>query len=313
MYIHELLEKKSSLAVNTISPDCTLLEMAAVFSKKKTTCLVVEDDFSDMIGLVTERDLVHAVNKHPAKISSTTISEIMTTDVITCGPEDDVVETLNKMSSHRVRHMPVVKDGNLLAVVEITDFQIICDHLGVLATTDPLTGLANRRQFTESMNVEFSRFKRGGAGFSYAALDIDHFKSINDTHGHNAGDMILCRFADIFQTNLRDYDLAARIGGEEFGILFPNTNLDQAKIACTHVLEKIRSIELVHDIGIIKCTASFGLTTISDDIPDIEAMMNYSDQLLYQAKGEGRNQIIATPWFGYGNMSGSNSQSIAAN
>lgn len=296
MYIHELLEQKNSVAINWVSQDASLLEMAAELSKQRTTCLVVEDDFSDMIGIVTERDLVKAVSTYPEKLSEIRIVDIMSTNIQTAAPEDDVVETLNLMSNSGIRHMPVVSNGNLLAVVNISDFQIICDHLGVLASTDALTGLANRRQFMHAMETELSRYNRKGNVFSVAMLDIDFFKKINDTHGHNAGDMILCKFADIFRSNLREYDFPGRLGGEEFAILLPETKLNDAVSACQHVLDEVRKIELVHDIGVIRCTASFGVTTIAPCTESVESMLNYADQLLYQAKNNGRNQIVAEPF-----------------
>ena len=124
-------------------------------------------------------------------------------------------------------------------------------------------------------------------------MDIDFFKKINDTHGHTAGDMVLIKFAQLLKSQLRAYDFSARVGGEEFSLIFPNTELDDAIIVCDKLSDAIREIELFNDTGTIRCTASFGVTTVNYNFSNIDDMLNFADQLLYDAKDQGRNRIVA--------------------
>ena len=292
MIIKELLEQKGAVVVDTVTPSTSLLELAKILDRKAIGSAIVATDKNPMIGIVTERDLVRAMSKRPLELLDIFVSDIMTKDIITSSPDDDVSETLNLMSERGIRHMPILEDGELITVISIRDFQIVCDHLGKLAVTDPLTGLPNRREFMKSLNAEYSRYRRFNSDFAVATMDIDFFKKINDEHGHNAGDMILSKFADVFKNRLRAYDVSARVGGEEFGLLFPNTKLEGAVLACNDLLEHIREICLWADTGMITATASFGVTAASPDFANIEEMLKFSDELLYEAKNTGRNQVI---------------------
>lgn len=293
MLIHQLLQHKAFSEVDIVQTDTTLLELVSVLSTKSIGSVVVVDDTGKMIGIVTEKDVVRTVSQKYAQIPNLFARDIMTTNVITCELSDSISETLDRMRVLNIRHMPVVDNGKLLTVIGMRDMQAICQHLGQLATTDSLTGLSNRRAFDNAINAEYVRFQRHSTVFSIASLDIDFFKKINDTHGHAAGDMILVEFAKIFQTHLRAFDFPARVGGEEFSLIFPNTILTDAISICDRLSEAIRGIELYNDSGTIKCTASFGVTTITSDFADIDSIIKYSDELLYDAKEQGRDRIVA--------------------
>lgn len=168
------------------------------------------------------------------------------------------------------------------------------DHLQALtdaAGSDPLTGLRNRRRFFEMAEALTEQAHEEGAEFSVAMIDIDHFKSINDTYGHLAGDEALIHVANIINGACRDSgDLVARLGGEEFGVFLANTDQETAH----HLLEKIReSIELrpfLTSEGSITITASFGLCAAAD--APLTEMLALADRALYVAKAAGRNQVV---------------------
>lgn len=159
------------------------------------------------------------------------------------------------------------------------------------ATTDELTGLRNRRRILRRLEEEFSRSGRVGTPLSLIVFDIDHFKRINDTHGHQFGDLVLKRIAQLMQETVRPYDLVGRIGGEEFLVVTPSTTLDEA----TAIAERIRELTERERIGdenrVIHVTVSAGVSTMNQDEDSMEALIKRADDALYRAKNGGRNQV----------------------
>lgn len=162
-----------------------------------------------------------------------------------------------------------------------------------LANTDGLTGLANRRHFTEELEREVERCRRYGRPFSVVLLDLDHFKSVNDTWGHAAGDAVLEATADAMREVCRDIDLPGRIGGEELALLLPETDLDGAAALADRLRERIGN--RVHQAptgGSFKVTASLGVATLVPEMRTGEALLQATDEALYAAKGGGRNRVV---------------------
>ncbi|MDT8990171.1 diguanylate cyclase [Curvibacter sp. APW13] len=167
------------------------------------------------------------------------------------------------------------------------------EELSYLATHDPLTGLRNRRAFMQEAEHELSRALRYPCETGILVADLDHFKRVNDRHGHPAGDAVLRHFATLLRTQLRDSDIAARIGGEEFIVLLPGTGA----IGTVAVAEKIRaSIEttpVLFEGQQIDITASIGVSCLpAHQACTIEALYAQADQALYRAKTGGRNQVV---------------------
>ncbi len=175
------------------------------------------------------------------------------------------------------------------------------EEIRILSITDPLTGCYNRGFLTERLNQEIKRARRYGRALSLCLCDIDHFKRINDTFGHQTGDLVLKEFVKIIEESIRkDVDWVARYGGEEFVVILPETDL-QGGIC---MAERLRASVEASTIEIpaadsIKITASFGVTAFGPETPEAvispEAMINTADQLMYQAKKEGRNRIKGAP------------------
>ncbi len=162
-----------------------------------------------------------------------------------------------------------------------------------LANTDELTGLKNRRYFFERSEQEIKRSDRYNMPMSLIIMDIDRFKSINDTYGHEAGDLVLKKLAEILKGVLREQDLASRHGGEEFTILLPHTE----KLTASNVAERLRKqieenrLELA-DGRIIQFTASFGIAQLSEQLSSLDQILSAADEALYQAKDSGRNKVV---------------------
>jgi two-component system, cell cycle response regulator len=163
-----------------------------------------------------------------------------------------------------------------------------------LATTDQLTGCGNRRQFVERIEIEISRSSRDNPTFSLLSLDIDHFKAINDTYGHLVGDEVLRGFAQTCREVVRPYDYVARVGGEEFMILLPETELKEAYEIGERLRWVVANGEFRTKDGPLKdITISIGATEFGRDGDTLEKFLRTADERLYRAKDRGRNCVIA--------------------
>lgn len=183
--------------------------------------------------------------------------------------------------------------GRLIIWHDITRLKLIQLELEELATKDTLTSVFNRRHFLHLAEMEFNRSIRFAHPFAIALADIDHFKSVNDAYGHQAGDRVLISFAKVFQENIREVDIFARFGGEEFILLFPETNLEEAFHTAGRILSVIQNAVFDFEGKQIKITASLGVSALTDPKNDtLETVIRKADRALYHAKGMGRNQVV---------------------
>lgn len=183
-----------------------------------------------------------------------------------------------------------------LAVGSVRDITARKDterKLQEMATLDGLTGICNRRYFLELSEQELKRCRRYHRPLSMIMLDIDHFKDVNDTYGHAIGDNVLQALTQTARIILRDADIFGRLGGEEFAIILPETNL----VSASHVAERLRcaisKIKINAHHNEISITSSLGVAAINHEIHTIEMLLKYADQALYRAKNAGRNRVEA--------------------
>ncbi|RZL04012.1 MAG: GGDEF domain-containing protein [Rubrivivax sp.] len=165
-------------------------------------------------------------------------------------------------------------------------------QLRLLATTDPLTQLLNRRSFLEVADYELTQRKRHLAPLAFVLADIDHFKSINDQHGHAVGDAVLKSVSLVLSQAVREQDSVARWGGEEFLILMPNATLQAATMVAERLREKVSDIEVNVDSVCIRVSMTFGVSSHRLEEP-VDGPVNRADSALYQGKARGRNQVVA--------------------
>jgi len=172
---------------------------------------------------------------------------------------------------------------------EIKKRKKIENRLKVISSLDPLTGISNRFKINQTLLEQIEYSKRHDTPLSIIFFDIDHFKKINDTYGHIVGDKILKDLTKLIKNNLRKYDVFGRWGGEEFIIILPNTDINQAIEVAAKLKEKIKKH---HFPKVKRLTCSFGVTSLRED-DDLTSLLNRADILMYEAKKRGRDRIIA--------------------
>lgn len=163
--------------------------------------------------------------------------------------------------------------------------------LHFLANTDPLTRLPNRRSFFTCAEAEFKRAKRYERSFSVLMIDIDFFKSINDTHGHAVGDEVLQLFSKVLMECCREVDLLGRYGGEEFVVLLPETSAKDIRLRAQRLIEKTQKIVIHTSKTNFTFTISIGISQLKYSDDDLSAVLKRADEALYRAKESGRNQL----------------------
>ncbi|MBB3243244.1 diguanylate cyclase (GGDEF)-like protein/PAS domain S-box-containing protein [Pseudomonas sp. Tn43] len=176
---------------------------------------------------------------------------------------------------------------------DITEKKQMQAELQHLASTDVLTQSSNRRHFFECAHREFEQARLNGAPLAFLLLDIDDFKVINDTHGHQEGDKVLQRIAESGRAALRRGDLFGRIGGEEFAAVFPGCAPDMAMQVAERLQREIQRLSFSHDDQTFGITVSQGLSSLTYEDESIDSLFARADAAMYQAKRQGKNRIIS--------------------
>jgi len=163
--------------------------------------------------------------------------------------------------------------------------------LQTLSSTDRLTGLYNRGHWEEALKLEYARYLRYDTATTLVMFDIDHFKRVNDTYGHQAGDKVIQLVAETVRQHIRDVDIAGRYGGEEFAVLLPDTNKAGGVVFAERLRKAIEAQEVIHDGHVIRCTVSLGVADMSQPTSDYKHLIEWADQALYVSKANGRNMV----------------------
>lgn len=177
--------------------------------------------------------------------------------------------------------------------MNIKHLQRSLTELRHLTEHDPMTGLANRRSFERKLEVELQRVERSKGQVSLAIIDIDHFKKVNDTYGHPCGDEVLIELAHTLNTSRRAYDVAARMGGEEFALILPGATPLKAKAVVERLLAKFRDTQFTCVAGEpFSCTFSAGIAALKGrNTSQAATLIELADKALYEAKEHGRNRV----------------------
>jgi diguanylate cyclase (GGDEF)-like protein len=219
-----------------------------------------------------------------------------TTRSIVCVPmkiKDQVVGVIELINSYEELDFD---ESDIVIIAAVADFAAIAlenarnyKRINELVITDDLTGLYNSRQFGQLIETEAIRSGRYREPFSLIFLDLDHFKGINDTHGHLVGSRMLSEFGKLVGRHIRSSDMAARYGGDEFAIILPNTGKEKAIIMANNLLQAMKETKFVADDNTpITLTASFGVATCPDDADNRAGLIKAADCAMYDAKADGR-------------------------
>lgn len=178
-----------------------------------------------------------------------------------------------------------------IAFDNITARKHLENELRRLADIDVITGTNSRRHCMELAKLEAEHCRRYGHPLAILMLDIDHFKRINDTHGHAAGDEVLRQLTVLCVATLRQHDVLGRLGGEEFAAFLPETDLEGARSTAERLRTIIADLDMTWDNRVFRCTVSIGATLLRDQ-EDFDTALRRTDQALYEAKARGRNQVV---------------------
>lgn len=178
-------------------------------------------------------------------------------------------------------------------VRDIAERKQMREELTRLATTDPLTGICNRRRFFERLELEWSRARRHSRPLSILMFDLDHFKKINDTHGHAVGDSVLVDLCTEANDVLRSEDVLARLGGEEFAVILPEIDRQTAETVAERLRKRLAAVKVTAPEGVIRCTVSIGVIQCRLAHESLDVALKRVDDALYRAKHSGRNLICS--------------------
>lgn len=181
-----------------------------------------------------------------------------------------------------------IPDANKFEVIKKINFMY--SQSRYMSVTDPLTGLYNRRHFEDCLEREFLRSKRYKGDLSFAIIDIDFFKKINDTYGHSSGDYVLKEVAYLILQTFRKTDMVFRYGGEEFAVIITETPLDKAVIPLERLRTSISENTFKYNGKQINVTISIGASGVNEDTESVHQLFENADKALYVAKENGRNQ-----------------------
>jgi diguanylate cyclase (GGDEF)-like protein/PAS domain S-box-containing protein len=204
----------------------------------------------------------------------------------------DSVLSLAQDVTQRVRSQAALQEVNATLRQRLDDIHELQVQLREQAIRDPLTGMYNRRYLDDALQAEIARAIRDRAPLSLMMIDIDHFKRVNDLHGHQAGDEVLKMLAGILRSEARRSDVACRYGGEEFVLLLPKMNLESAQARAEHWRRMFAETDIPVESGTLRCTLSVGIAIFPEHGGSAEELLRNSDRALYLAKALGRNRVV---------------------
>lgn len=311
LQIATIFEKK--YGYKSFSPDSSMDKILEYMKDSLSDCVILQEK-GEAVGILTSKDVLRFIGDgHHETIKA---SAIMSSPVETLSQKASINEGLEYLRNRPYKRIVVTDDeGHVSGIVTQQDLisrtylkwsQLMQDHfkqfeeitqilqqknqhLTQLATKDLLTDIHNRHMFMELFAKELSRLKRQVSKIALVMIDLDHFKQINDQYGHNIGDYVLKHFAALVCKSVREEDLFARWGGEEFVLLLRNAGCEEGY----GVAEKIRTLlETEHFEGVDRVTCSIGITEVLTD-DTLSSAIERADSAMYAAKDAGRNRTIA--------------------
>lgn len=288
LLVKSLEADRAETNITTVKSVSCVREAAAQLEERSFDLILTDFKLPDG----TARDILsHAARKPiaiPVIVVSATGNDELVADLLRSGVSDYVSQAALGGDSLRKALRRTLERSALASALRQSR-----ERLHSLAFTDELTQLYNRRFLEESLTRELNRIARHRGSAALCLIDIDHFKRINDTYGHAAGDTALRCAAETIRGSIRKTDLAARYGGEEFVVLLPNTEQDAALAVAEDMRSEMEAIDVVHEREVIKISASFGVAFMNGaDQRSVSEIIAAADTALYRAKSGGRNRVV---------------------
>jgi diguanylate cyclase (GGDEF)-like protein/PAS domain S-box-containing protein len=303
--------------VNTMAMDAEVaaLEMDQIFNATSDGICVIDKDFRISkfnrilrtlmadLGITIDKGLCHGILAHELCGTERCLLErILKEDQDRIEEEIEIPSPDGRRRTLLVTAQPMMDlTADTVGVVEsykdITDRKEIERELRRLAVTDPLTGAFNRRQFMRRAREEIDRSRRYHTGLTLLMMDIDHFKAVNDTFGHDAGDQVLKGLVAESMKQLRTSDIFCRLGGEEFAAILTHTVPDQGRLAAERLRQALQALAVETAAGTVRFSVSIGVAAMLQDGLSLEEIMKKADNALYDAKQQGRNRVVLADSF----------------
>ncbi len=266
---------------------CTFVNRSALAMLGYANDEVLGQDIQAMLGRMTALE-----NPHPKEESwlESLLRDSANQNNIETFHRKDGSRFLVECDSYPIEHNGVI-DSSVLVFRDVTASQAQFRKLAYRASHDPLTELINRSEFEQRLTRVLASRNKDKKEHVLCFLDLDHFKHINDSYGHAAGDHVLRSFGALIASKLRQRDTLARIGGDEFALLLEHTTLDQAYSIANELCECIRNMHLIWAYQEFSVSASIGITALTCADDDVAGVLSHADTACYEAKRQGRNQI----------------------
>jgi len=258
---------------------------------------MIPEGASAQVGKIVEQAIErgiesHSVNSNLTRDGRTIDVEWHNTIVPGIDGRPDSVLSLAQDVTERLRSQATLEEVNVKLKQRLDDIHELQAQLREQVMRDPLTGMYNRRYLDDALPGEISRAIREQAPLALMMMDIDHFKRVNDTHGHQTGDEVLRMLAEILRNEARRSDVACRYGGEEFVLLLPKMNLESARARAERWRQMFAEMDVTGEGGKFRCTLSVGIAVFPDHGNSAEDLLRNGDRALYLAKALGRNRVV---------------------
>jgi diguanylate cyclase (GGDEF)-like protein len=255
-------------------------------------------------GMITRKDVIRAITRHRETAFTLKAEAIMSTPVLTVSSDEDIEFAFLLMSLNKIRRLPVTEGKSLAGIITHRDItntwrksyyfmQEQHEELKNEANTDWLTGLYNRKFMSTELKAQVKAARKYGTPLSAVMIDVDCFKSINDTYGHRAGDEVLKDIAMIIRQKTRDANISGRYGGDEFLILAPLADSSSASHMAERLVDIIAGYTFGHDGRRINATVSAGVATWTDSHRRVEDLVSDADKAMYNSKKSGKNRVTS--------------------
>jgi diguanylate cyclase (GGDEF)-like protein len=288
--------------VLTASKSDTILEMSQRLQAHRIGAIVIVDHNHYPVGIVSERDIIRSLGVYKEHALNKQAQDIMSSPVLTLEPDQDIETAATLMSLNMIRRIPITKDDKLIGIISYRDItnalrksyfmlEQKTEKLEDKANHDPLTGLFNKGYMEEQLTYHFELARRSRNSMAVMFLDIDHFKKVNDTYGHQRGDEVLKRIAHILKDKSRAINVVGRFGGEEFMIIGPISDYKSALYLGERIRTAVEKEVFSHDNTDFNITISIGISVWNSSIASEKDLVKFADEALYTAKRNGRNQV----------------------